>query len=131
MGNWINRTTNQEVLSASPSMMRDIYGGIFVGSGGKAQGNTDWIYMPVIDLTTRAFASKYWDIIGDVVSLKSSDARDAIDIAEKNIQDIATVGEQDNETNRALLAVINTLKTDAGLRNTTFDDIQADAKSRL
>ena len=128
MGNWINRTTSQEVLSASPTMMRKAYGGNFVDGAGKAQSNPDWIYMPVIDLATRAFDSKYWDINGDVVSLKSEDDRDAIDVVEEDARLTAEVDAMDNRLLRVVLAKLNVVEANDGITLTTMDAAKAEAK---
>lgn len=75
---------------------------------------------------------QYWKRDGDNPVLPMSQAEmDALNAAAKTVRDDNAVTNQDNETIRALLAAINALETNAGLRNTTIDVIQTNAKSRM
>ncbi len=79
MGNdWVNRTTRQHLSGQSPVSMADLFGGSFVDGSGNAVSNIDWIWNPDFSAVT-GFSSKYWIIVGDVITLMDQAARDAVD----------------------------------------------------
>ena len=79
MSSWLHRTDKTFLDRVSPNDMKLRFPAlVFVDGNGNAESNATWLFGP--DLTAVAgFASKYWNIVGDVVSLMSQAERDAVD----------------------------------------------------
>lgn len=76
--NWVRRTNIILVSNTSPAAMAERYGEVFADGSGAPQNNANWIYDP--DLTAvSGFASIYWVVSGDLVSLMSQLGRDDVD----------------------------------------------------
>lgn len=130
MGKWLHKTKLQVLDSISPTSMRERFGGVFTDNNGKAASNADWEYQPDMS-AVEGWEAKYWERPGDTVLLMDADARDVVDAAEKEASDTARVDELDNVLARTLLEKINVLETNAGIKNTTFDEIKTEAKAKL
>jgi hypothetical protein len=97
MANVLNRTTKQYL----PSVNEPDY------------PQVDWIWNPNLGAVT-GFASKYWTITGDVVTLMNQGARDAVDAAELAAKRDATVARLD-AVEEILRAIMQTLMTETNL----------------
>jgi hypothetical protein len=91
MANVLNRTTKQYIPSADTP----------------AYPTAQWIHNPDLSAVI-GFASKYWTISGDTVSLMNQAARDAVDAAELAAQRDATAAQLDQLENyvRAFALVV-------------------------
>ena len=109
MSDWLNRTTKQYLTNRSPSDMAIIFSTDvpFIDGFGGAASNLAWILDPDISAVT-GFNSRYWEIIGDIVSLKSQTERDTIDVAvaATALASDRTVNKARYENEKALKAIV-------------------------
>lgn len=98
-----------------------------VASADLPEAESNYILNPVLPDAP----SKYWEVSGNDVKLMDAAARTKVDVDEKEIQDTAEVDALDNVIVRALLDEINVLKTNAGIPNTTFDEMKDAEKAKL
>jgi len=137
MANWLNRTTKQHIARRSPRDMEAQFGGAFVDGSGNAQGNATWILQP--DLSAVAgIPSKYWNIVGDVVSEMSGAEKSAVDqtlLDER--RDNAVSGSIDSIESvvRALalatLDEINVLRAQHSLADRTMSQLKTSIRNKL
>lgn len=82
MSSWLHRVDKTFIARSSPTDMKLRYPTeIFVDVNGNAVSNINWIWKPDLGAVGN-FASKYWVIAGDAVSLMDQAARDAVDAQE-------------------------------------------------
>ena len=96
----------------------------------------DWIINP--DLSAVAgFASKYWRIVGDVVSLISAAERNAVDMAEQagRLDSVAEEIDQIQSFSRAFAEIVldefNILRSQHGLPDRTLAQIKTALRNKL
>lgn len=106
MATALNRTTKQLKLSASPN----------------EHPLVDWIYEPDLSSVT-GILSKYWVIIGDVITEMDQTAKNAVDAAELQAIEDGELAEADTGFLRRLVLLIidelNILRGEHGLSNRT------------
>jgi len=125
--NWLNRTTKQLILNTSPSDMKLRFPSeTFIDGSGAPASNANWIYDPDLS-SVDGWASRYWEITGDVVSLMDETARDAVDAQIlSDARDMLIEQQIDNVENvvRALmLAVLDEFNLHADKINAILDAI--------
>ena len=115
MGDWLHIPTKQYLTSASPNSLPHPISE----------------YIPEPDLSAvEGQPTKYWDISGDTVTLKSKSERDGIDAIEKDARDTAAIYAQMTEVNQVLLEKINAVAA-GETRNTTLAEVTTEAKAKL
>ena len=115
LNTWLHRTTKQYLVQVSSGDMERRFAPlVFHDAQGEPVSNAEWIHAPDVSAVT-GFATKYWIITGDVVTLMSQAQRDAVDAAELSAQFDAIANELTNTKDRdraiilALLDVANFL----------------------
>ena len=82
LNTWLHRTTRQYLVQVSSGDMERRFAPlVFHDAQGEPVSNAEWIHAPDVSAVT-GFASKYWIVTGDVVTLMSQAQRDAVDAAE-------------------------------------------------
>ena len=137
LNTWLNRTTNQFLTEISSGGMTIRFPGLLFDDGlGTPLSNADWIHAPDLSAVT-GFASKYWIVTGDVVSLMDQATRDAIDATAETIQLDAIADEltQARTILRAFAEVvldeINLLRAQHSLPARTLAQLRTAVRSKL
>ena len=132
---WVHRTKMTYVERSSPRNMESNYGLSFVDSQGGAIGNAEWIYNPDMSAVT-GVPSKYWNIIGDVVSEMSQGEKDVIDAATLTAgRDVRIASMIDNlegdlrQLVRLIISEINILRGQHGLPDRTMAQFKQQIRS--
>lgn len=74
---WLNRTTLEEI-AATPEDMERKFGQSFRDVLGQPASNAEWINAPNL-FAVLGWPKRYWNVVGDAVSLYSGAERNAID----------------------------------------------------
>ena len=133
---WINRTTKQHLSHMSPGDMGRRFGTSFVDTDGHGASTAEWIYNP--DLSAVAgFASSYWTIAGDTVTLISQAQRDAVDVQIQSDNRDSTTNQLDGleDLLRSFALVVldefNVLRAQHGLNPRTIAQLKSAIRSKL
>lgn len=104
---WLVRATKETFESAAPSDMAARYGGTWVDGNGNAVTNALGIFRPDLSLVT-GFASKYWLLVGDLVTLMTAPQRAQVDADELSAQRdaVALQMQQTEDVLRAFMLVV-------------------------
>lgn len=136
MANWLIRSTKKHILRRSPAKMAREFGGSFVGADGNAKSNAIAIYQPDLSAVT-GFDSKYWEVIGDVISLMNQEARDSIDSIEiSNNRDVLANNIDSPESYEKAFALvvldeINLLRANAGLPTRSASQLKTAVRNKM
>lgn len=122
MGRWVHRSTKRFLDSVSPASL--------------PEPRANYISEPNLSAVS-GFATKYWTIVGDVISLKSLAERNVVDVAEDSdeLDKIADQLESTRTLSRAFAEVvldeINLLRAQHSLPPRTLSQLRNAVRSKL
>lgn len=134
---WLHRTNKTYIEGFSPRSMEENYGLSFTDVEGAAIGNAEWIYKPDLS-AVEGVPSRYWIIMGDVVSEMSQAEKDIVDqaILDQN-RDSNIQGEIDNlesvlrQVVVMMVNEINILRSIESLPNRTITQVKTQLRNGL
>ena len=138
LNTWLNRTTNQFLIEISSGGMTARFPGLLFDDGaGQPINNADWIHAPDLDAVTGFPDTKYWIVTGDVVSLMSQAARDALDAAADTVQ-LDSIADELTQTRtfirafaEVVLDEINNLRSQHALPPRTLTQLRNAVRGKL
>jgi len=137
LNTWLNRTTKLFLQQMSSGAMELRFPAEVLHDGaGEPISNANWIHAPDLSAVT-GFASKYWIITGDIVTLLSQAERDAVDAAVLSTSRDGVADELDavEDITRAFALVvldeINTLRAQHGLADRTIAQLKTGVRNKL
>ncbi len=126
LNTWLNRTTNQFLTEISSGGMTLRFPALLFDDGaGTPISNVDWIHAPDLSAVS-GFATKYWIITGDVVTLMDPATRAVLDAAELvAARDAisAQLDQQEGIIRAFMLAVLDEFNGQASKMNEILDAI--------